>query len=155
MTIKGLIYVIENKANNKCYIGSTKNKKQRWAQHASLLKHGKGVKKMRADVIEYGFDHFVFKVIEEVECETKNDLLQIEYKWMGKLDSIDNGYNTNCAIEFFTRQRSPQFCQQCGRMIRLLDIYCAACMMDYLSPLPVSPVSPSNTSPASSAYIPP
>jgi group I intron endonuclease len=79
------IYILENKINNKCYVGQTINFKSRLRQHKySNSFVGKAIKK-------YGIKNFGVILIENIE-ENKLDELEAEY--IKKYNSIlPNGYN--------------------------------------------------------------
>lgn len=62
---KSGIYAIENIANNKKYIGSSKNIPQRLGQHKWQLRHGVHCNKhLQASFDKYGEDNFLFNPIE-------------------------------------------------------------------------------------------
>lgn len=87
------IYKIENKKNDKIYIGCTKQTiKKRWIQHRSALLKGaqqKIYKAMRA----IGPDNFFITMIEE--CGSLEEMSNRELYWIETLDTITNGYNTS------------------------------------------------------------
>lgn len=62
------IYKIENKINNKYYIGSSKNIEHRFIMHKSALKHNrhKNILLQRA-INKYGIDNFDFSILEIVK----------------------------------------------------------------------------------------
>ena len=87
------IYKIENKINNKIYIGCTRQPiKKRWIQHRSALLKGaqqKIYKAMRA----IGPDNFYITMIEE--CNSLKEMSDKELYWIETLDTVVNGYNTS------------------------------------------------------------
>jgi group I intron endonuclease len=87
------IYKMTNIINNKCYIGSAIDIKNRFKQHKSLLKNNKHFNNhLQSSYNKYGKDNFLFEIIEN----TTNDLLIIrEQYWINFLDSNNNekGYN--------------------------------------------------------------
>jgi group I intron endonuclease len=74
------IYKIRNKINNKCYYGSAKNIKRRWARHKSQLKHNRheNIVLQRA-WNKYGEENFEFVVVEI--CD-ENNLLITEQNYL-------------------------------------------------------------------------
>ena len=88
------IYKIENKENNKVYIGSSKNIENRWKQHKSLLRCGKHHSQhLQYAWNRYGEDGFIFEIIEE--NISQEELFKREQYWMDKFQSYNpkNGYN--------------------------------------------------------------
>ena len=58
------IYKIENKVNNKCYIGSSKNIKKRWQEHKRTLKKGTHHSKALQNAWnKYGEENFIFEIL--------------------------------------------------------------------------------------------
>jgi group I intron endonuclease len=85
------IYQIENKINNKVYIGSSVDIIKRWADHVKNLKYGTHTNyKLQKDYKTYGISVFSFSVLEIVE--SKNDLFDIEQTYLDSLD-INSNYN--------------------------------------------------------------
>lgn len=59
------IYIIKNKINNKVYIGSSSNLKQRLRQHRSFLKLNQHCNKhLQSSYNKYGIDNFIFNILE-------------------------------------------------------------------------------------------
>lgn len=87
------VYKIENIINNKVYIGSSQDVKDRWNQHKRQLKknehHSILLQRSWNKNSEYDFK---FSII--IECEVK-DLLKNEQYWMDYYKSYNssNGYN--------------------------------------------------------------
>jgi hypothetical protein len=77
------IYRIRNVNSGKCYVGSAKRFKQRWATHRSELRRGLHANKhlMRA-WLKYGEESFVFEILEKCEPIA---LIPTEQSWMDKL----------------------------------------------------------------------
>ena len=66
-TISG-VYKITNTITCDCYIGSSKNVKQRWAVHKCKSKWNECPNNpMYQDMQKYNVDKFTFEVLEEVE----------------------------------------------------------------------------------------
>lgn len=90
------IYQIQNKVNNKIYIGSSIDIEQRWKTHRSELKskhhHNSNLQNAWH---EYGEENFVFEIIEIVE--DKNNLIDREQHYMDLTTcyDINIGYNIN------------------------------------------------------------
>lgn len=82
------IYNIRNIINNKIYIGSSKNLKGRWRVHKHKLLNNKHVNiHLQRSFNKYGFENFLFEVIEYVE---KNNLIHMEQKF---IDLLKPEYN--------------------------------------------------------------
>ena len=86
--MKGIIYKITNKVNNKSYIGQTRYTLEfRWRQHLNSKDNcyfHKAIKK-------YGSENFSVEVLEE--CDFK-DLDSREIYYIAKYDTFKNGYNS-------------------------------------------------------------
>ncbi|MBF1054549.1 MAG: GIY-YIG nuclease family protein, partial [Parvimonas sp.] len=82
------IYEIRNKINNKVYIGSTIDFKQRKATHLKELRRGKHANSHLQNAWnKYGEDNFIFKIIER--CSIENLLIREQYY-------INLFYGENC-----------------------------------------------------------
>lgn len=81
------IYKFTNKANNKCYIGQTKNPEVRIQQHLT----GEGSKSLLTDLVEYGIKQFKIEIIDSTA--TQDFIDDLEDLYITKYDSIANGYN--------------------------------------------------------------
>lgn len=78
------IYKLTNKFNGRIYIGSTKEFKARWKQHAKALESGKHTNAfLLNDFNKCGSDVFVFEVCEVVETG-KDDRLSTEQLYLDK-----------------------------------------------------------------------
>ena len=88
--IKGYIYKITNRVNNKVYIGQTKyTVEHRWKQHLRAYKEGRNTYLYKA-INKYGIENFSIESIEEVEI---SHLDEREIFWIAKYNSFQNGYN--------------------------------------------------------------
>jgi predicted GIY-YIG superfamily endonuclease len=90
---KGIVYFIKCIINNKIYVGSTKNHKQRTDRHLNDLKLKKHHSKhLQRSWDLYGEENFSFGILEET---TINELLIKEEFWINKLKSFNRkfGYN--------------------------------------------------------------
>lgn len=89
------IYKIENKINNKVYIGLTNNISRRRARHFTDLRchrHDNSFLQKEFDI--YGEDNFIFSV--EFEGEVTPEVIgEKEKEYIKKYDSYRNGYNQN------------------------------------------------------------
>lgn len=85
--MKGIIYKITNKVNNKSYIGQTRYTIEfRWRQH----QHKKDNTYFHNAIHKYGIENFSIEVLEE--CDIK-DLNSREIYYIAKYDTFKNGYN--------------------------------------------------------------
>lgn len=88
----GYIYLIENKINNKKYVGQTKKDdiKTRWNQHRKKDKRSLGTCLYNA-YNKYGMENFIFKIIC-ICFDSDTDKYEIDY--IQKYNTIyPNGYN--------------------------------------------------------------
>ena len=87
------VYKITNTITGDFYIGSSKNVKQRWAEHKSPSRWKKYKNNpMYLDMQKYGLDKFVFEIIAEVEMEK---LKEAEQHFIETLQPIYNDRNAN------------------------------------------------------------
>lgn len=85
--MKGFIYKITNKVNNKSYIGQTRYTVEfRWRQH----QHKKDNAYFHNAIKKYGVENFTVEILEE--CDYK-DLDSKEIYYIAKYDTFNNGYN--------------------------------------------------------------
>lgn len=83
------IYKITNKINNKVYIGQSKSIFHRFNNHVLAL--NKGIHEndlLQKDFLEHGCINFIFEI---VELCNENELIELESKYINKLN--DNDYN--------------------------------------------------------------
>jgi hypothetical protein len=82
---KGYIYIIINKLNGKCYVGSTRSIKVRLYNYfnLALLEAQKG-RPISSAILKYGLVNFAFVIIEEVDLEIHN-LEDRETYWIKKI----------------------------------------------------------------------
>lgn len=94
-SLKSGIYKLANKLNGRIYVGSAKEFKRRWSQHASSLRNQKHQNKfLQADFNKCGEEAFVFEVLEVTEGKTKEERLLLEEQYIQKYyDSGTNCYN--------------------------------------------------------------
>lgn len=85
--MKGIIYKITNKVNNKVYIGQTRYTLEfRWRQH----QHKKDNTYFHNAIHKYGIENFNLEILEECDIELLNSR---EIYYIAKYDSFKNGYN--------------------------------------------------------------
>jgi len=86
-----IIYKHQNKINNKCYIGQTKNStEKRWGKNGSRYVKSSNIHFSNA-IQKYGWDNFTHEII--AECETQEEANLLESKYIELYDSLNNGYN--------------------------------------------------------------
>lgn len=91
--MKGYIYVIRNKINDKVYIGITENINQRQNRHWNLLNNNTHQSPGLQNAFNlYGAENFYFD-ITEVEIENRDQLCQLEIDLIKQYNSYQNGYN--------------------------------------------------------------
>lgn len=81
------IYKIQNKINNKIYIGQSNNLERRKNEHFNCTIPKQEIDK---EINKYGKDNFTYEILEY--CENK-DLNYLEQYWINYYDSFYNGYN--------------------------------------------------------------
>lgn len=85
------IYSIKNTQNGKKYIGSSKEPKVRIRKHKRLLSNDEHFNPhLQNSYNKYGEESFDFKIVEETNAETEEELYDIEQKY---IDKEDPGYN--------------------------------------------------------------
>ena len=95
------VYKITNTITGDFYIGSSKDVKQRWAQHKCPSRWNKCPNNpLYLDMRKYGIENFVFEVIEEAE---ESFLKEKEQQF---IEMLKPTYNSNRANGFdFERQK--------------------------------------------------
>lgn len=89
------VYKITNQINNKCYIGQSRDIKERWRHHRINYKKT-GAPQYNSPLYNsmrhYGIDNFKFEIIEECSL---NNLYEREKYWIRYYDSYNRqkGYN--------------------------------------------------------------
>ena len=87
------IYCIENKVNNKKYIGQSKNINDRWYKHKNELKHGTHSNDyLQHSWNKYGENNFEFYILEYCNSD-KLDEMEIYYIELYDTLNHANGYN--------------------------------------------------------------
>ena len=97
--MKGIIYKIYHKDNeNLFYIGSTTNYYRRQINHKTRCNNENDVGhnlKLYQIIREHGsWDCFQFDILEELSCETKEELHQIENEYINTLKPVMNCINS-------------------------------------------------------------
>lgn len=89
--MKGFIYKITNRVNNKVYIGQTHfTIEHRFKQHVKNFNIEHRQQPLYKAFAKYGLDKFYVEKVEEVECDKLNER---EIYWIAYYDSFKNGYN--------------------------------------------------------------
>lgn len=85
-----VIYKIQNKLNNKCYIGKSINVHRRWQEHRHNALNTTKRHPLYDSIRKYGIDNFTFEVIlyTSAECIDKDEMRLIK-----EYNSINAGYN--------------------------------------------------------------
>jgi len=93
-SLKSGIYKIFNKLNGRIYVGSAKEFKNRWKQHAASLKANRHQNKfLQSDYNKCGSEVFVFEIIEITECDKQGRLLIEERHIKEYYDNGKDCYN--------------------------------------------------------------
>lgn len=120
------IYKIINTVNGKVYVGQSINIYERWAQHKykSIYPEELGYNSaIHAAMRKYGFENFVFEIIEECEPELLDER---ERYWIKELNSLTpNGYNIMPGGQ--KNKRIIHRCCDCGKVITKGAKRCAEC----------------------------
>ena len=89
--MKGFIYKITNRVNNKVYIGQTHfTIEHRYKQHIKNFNIEHRQQPLYKAFAKYGIENFSVEMVEEVECEKLDER---EIYWIAYYDSFRNGYN--------------------------------------------------------------
>ena len=93
----GYVYLITNTINSKLYVGiTTRSMDERFREHKYDHKYSKShlYRAMR----KYGFDNFLFSIIEEVKSSSLDSLastlFRLERYYIDLYDTYKNGYNS-------------------------------------------------------------
>lgn len=88
-----VIYKIRNVVNNKFYVGSTKNTRERFRQHRKRLRRGDHhCKHLQAAWNKYGEDTFKFEVVQQLNCW--EELEAAEDRWLEEHVGKPHCYNS-------------------------------------------------------------
>ena len=89
--MKGFIYKITNRVNDKVYIGQTHfTIEHRYKQHIKNFNIEHRQQPLYKAFAKYGIENFSVEMVEEVECEKLDER---EIYWIAYYDSFRNGYN--------------------------------------------------------------
>jgi group I intron endonuclease len=83
-----IIYMSTNKIDGKCYIGQTKRTLNKRKQEH---KREKDNCHFHNALNKYGWNNFEWKIL--CECESKEELDEMEFHYIKQYNSYDNGYN--------------------------------------------------------------
>ncbi len=88
------IYTITHKPTNRKYVGQTSSKKKnsRWTNHKNYYRNkiNSHPKLLRA-MLKYGIEEFEYEEI--AQCESHQELDNLEIGFIKKFDSVKNGFN--------------------------------------------------------------
>lgn len=76
------IYKITCDVTSDCYIGMSTNITNRWSQHLEDLKNGSKSFKFKNLIEKYGLKAFSFKILDENDSFTKDELLKLEASYI-------------------------------------------------------------------------
>lgn len=100
--VTGVIYMLKNLVNQKCYVGQTVDLKRRLSQHRRSNRPG-----IDSAIQKYGWKNFTCEVLEECPREMLNER---EIFWIAKLDCIvPNGYNCTIGGNCFIGENNPNY----------------------------------------------
>ena len=85
-----VVYKALNTITNKCYIGISRNFETRKQQHLLDAKRGTGFR-FHESIRKYGEDAFEWSIIDT--CETQEEAVEKEFKYVKLYNSYINGYN--------------------------------------------------------------
>lgn len=108
------IYCIQNKKNNKIYIGSSRDIRCRFAVHRKdleLNRHNNTY--LQRSYNKYGKSSFLFKI---VEITTKSKLIKREQYWIDKYNSYKKGYNI-CPIAYGSPSLNPEVVKKISKSL--------------------------------------
>jgi group I intron endonuclease len=87
-----VIYCIENKLNNKKYVGITKGSlESRFKAHKRIARYNENKQHLHKAMIKDGIENFI--VYEIDTANSKEQLFEKEKYWIQKLDTKNSGYN--------------------------------------------------------------
>lgn len=132
----GCVYRITCIATNRSYVGKTQCLDTRIRLHRNLLiRGGHYSPMMQQDFRTYGIETFQVEVIER---KLGLGAAKLECYWMGRFNSVDNGYNTRVGqTDTSTNKRTPSPAQKAWA-----DAHRGICETHGTPAMPVSMVSP-------------
>ena len=99
------IYIIQNKINNKIYVGQTKNLKRRWKSHRDTANKG-DARPLYNSMRKHGFDNFKMESIEEFD--NLNDCNEAEEFWIHFFQSRNKEIGYNIAYGGNNKAHTPE-----------------------------------------------
>lgn len=127
MKISG-VYKITNLETNECYIGSSKDVKNRWATHKYIFTTKKQPnKKLYSAFQQYGLDKFSFEILEETTKLKEREQYYIDLLKPIYNSNRANGFDLERYKEYHLsnqykekrNKRNNQFCNYNGETITL------------------------------------
>jgi group I intron endonuclease len=70
--MKSFVYLVQNKINNKCYVGKANDLKARWWQH----KHTDSAIALHNAIVKYGENNFSIQILKE--CSSEEEAFEYE-----------------------------------------------------------------------------
>lgn len=111
-----VVYKIRNVANQKFYVGSTNNSRERFRNHRKMLRGNRHhCPHLQASWNKYGEDCFKFEIVEEVEAEDM--LWVVENQWLSQHFGKPYCYNAGRSAEAPMRGRTGELCPNFGKRI--------------------------------------
>lgn len=89
------IYLIQNKINNKIYVGQSKVPNNRWIRHKYDAVVRKKPHPLYLSIRKYGIEHFSFQIIENWE---NDEIDEAETFWIHFFRSYDRAYGYNLEL---------------------------------------------------------
>lgn len=96
-----LIYVIENKANGRSYVGMTKNVKLRWLGHRSTYSKSE----ISKDIRQFGLTSFDFRIIDKANSEGEARAKERLYIHLLEANIPEFGYNNPTLFSFLEAEK--------------------------------------------------
>lgn len=105
------VYAIYCDANDRYYVGSSKNISIRIKDHLNSLLNSRHYNpRMQHAFSKYGANRFLFQALEVTES-TSDALIACERKWIRDLDSVESGFNVmpaaNCPLGVIRKDKAP------------------------------------------------
>lgn len=87
-----VIYCIENKLNNKKYVGITRGSlESRFKAHKRIARYKENKQHLHKAMVKDGIENFIVYQIDT--ADSKEQLFEKEKHWIKELDTKNNGYN--------------------------------------------------------------
>lgn len=109
---KPVVYKIRNTVNNKFYVGSTTNPRERFRTHRNKLRCNKHhTPHLQAAWNKYGEDCFKFEIVEEIP--TPGELQDAEDRWLsefvGQVCCYNAGFRSGAPWRGAPKEKHPNF----------------------------------------------